>query len=317
MPRVLVFGEELPLRPALRVAACQGAEVALEPDPARLLTRVEAFAPGLVLFHYDHAGPAALGLARRVAAQGSRVVLLAHGTPPPDIHDLLLEPWFHHVLGLDSPWFMEALGGTLARLAGADIFGLDTHLPWGTRLIALEIAGSDEKARVFDAIESFMADLGVRGRIVARLQAVADEMLMNAIYDAPLDARGTPKYATLPRTTRVDLLPQERPTLSFGSDGRTFGISIRDPFGALTAETLKRYIAKGLRRGADQIDRKQGGAGLGLYLLFDSLHTMVLNRAPGRQTEMLGLVDIRGSYRDVVEGARSFGCFERGSDGGK
>ncbi len=311
--RVLVFGEELPLRPAIRVAVCAGARVELVADPARLVERAEAFAPDRILFHHDHAGPAAMLLARRLATvvPEASLVLLCHASPPPDLHDLLLEPWFGHLLGLDSPWFMEALAATLAKLGGQEIFGLGSHLPWGTRLSSYEVAGSDDKRHVFDGIEAFMGEMGVRGRIVARLQAVADEMLMNAVYDAPLDEARTPKYASLPRTVPVALLPHERPTLRFGSDGRTFGISITDPFGALTPETLKRYVAKGMRRGADQIDRKQGGAGLGLYLLYDSLHTMCLNRAPGRCTEMVGLIDIRGSFRDVVEAPKSFGCFVR------
>jgi hypothetical protein len=313
MSRVLAFGEELTLRPAIRVAVCGGALVELEPDPARLVERAQAWAPDRVLFHYDHGGPAALTLARRLVAvcPDARLVLLGTASPPPDLHDLLLEPWFEHLLGLESPWFMEALGATLAKLDGREIFGLASHLPWGTRLLSLDIAGSDDKRVAFEGIEAFMADLGVRGRVVARLQTVADEMLMNAIYDAPVDGDGTHKYAALPRSTRVELLPHERCTLRFGSDGRTFGISITDPFGRLRPDTLKRYVAKGLRRGADQIDRKQGGAGLGLFLLYDNLHTMCLNRAPDRCTEVVGLLDIRGSYRDVVEGAKSFGCFER------
>lgn len=312
-PRILVFGEELPLRPAIRVAVCAGGRVFLEPDPARLVDRARQVEPDIVLFHYDHGGPAALLLARRLMATcpAATAIVLCAPSPPAGIHELLLEPWFRHLLGLESPWFMEALGGTLARLRGREIFGLHRHLPWGTRLLSFELAASDDKAMVFDRIEAFMADIGVRGRVVARLQAVADEMIMNAVYDAPVDGRGEPKYARRSRQERVDLEPHERPTLRFGSDGRTFGISVTDPFGGLTPETLKSYVAKGLRRGADQIDRKEGGAGLGLYLLFDSLHTMCLNRTPARRTEVVGLLDIRGSYRDVVTGAKSFACFER------
>lgn len=311
--RVLAFGEELRLRAARRVATCQGAEVALEPDPARIVERASEVRPSVVLFDRDHAGPAALGLLRGVveAVPRAHVVVLAHPSPPPDISALLAEPWFHHLLALESPWFMEELAGTLARFGDADLFGLASYLPWGSRVVTHRVTSSDEKSAIFDRIETFMLAIGVGGRVVQRLQAVADEMLMNAIYDAPLDADGRHKYAALSRETRIVLEPDEQPVFRFGSDGRKFAVSMTDPFGGLTRETFTRYIAKGLRRGADQIDRKEGGAGLGLFLLFDSLHTYNVHRVPGRCTEVVGLLDIRGSFRDVVNTPKSINFFER------
>ncbi len=316
--RALLFGEELPLRGARRVAVCAGADVAIEPDPARLEAVAGDIAPDLVLFDLDHAGPATLKLldAVRAAAPAARLVATAHPSPPPDVAELLGGDWFAHLLGKQSPWFMDELAVILAHAAGRSTFGLDRHLPWAAHIEQLEVTGSAGKAEVFDAIEALMGGMGVRGRLVQRLQAVADEMLMNAVYDAPVDrATGETLYASLPRTTPVDLPPDQRPTFSFGSDGRRFGMAIRDPFGALEPATLRRYIAKGLRRGDDQIDRKAGGAGLGLYLMFQSVNSMTLSLTPGRCTEMVGLVDIRGSYRDVLHSPKSFNVFVQGESG--
>lgn len=90
-----------------------------------------------------------------------------------------------------------------------------------------------------------------------------------------------------------------------------FAISITDPFGGLTSEQFRRYIGKGLRRGADQIDDKAGGAGLGLYFLFERLNSLVLNVAPGRCTELIGLIDITGSFRAAVAAPKSLNVFVR------
>lgn len=312
--RVLVFGEELRLRPAVRVAACAGAEVSLEEDPARIVEVAREERPAAILFDHDHAGPAALILARRLhdACPHAALVVLCHPSPPDDVATLLAEPWFHHLLALGSPWFMEELAATLAKLRGRDLFGLEAFLPWGTHIVECPIASSDDKQKVFGHIERFMDAIGVRARLVQKLCAIADEMLMNAVYDAPRDRDSSAHvFAELSRQTRVDLAPEQRPTLRFASDGRVFGLSITDPFGGLGPDTLRRYIAKGLRRGDDQIDRKRGGAGLGLFILFDGLNSMCLNLDPGRRTEVVGLVNIRGSYRDVTETPKSFNIFVR------
>jgi hypothetical protein len=204
---------------------------------------------------------------------------------------------------------MEELAATLRKLERGAVFGLPCYLPWGVQVQEVRLACSDDKATALGRIAEHMGHLGIGGRVLRRLQDIADEMIMNAIYDAPLDADGRPKFAHLTRQTPVALAHAEQSTLSFGSDGRTFVLGIRDPFGALKVETLKGYVAKGLRRGDDQIDQKAGGAGLGLYLQFDFMGSMVLNLAPGRATEMIGLLDIRGSFRDLATAPKSFNCF--------
>lgn len=244
------------------------------------------------------------------------VILIADPSPPAHIEALLAEPWFAHLIGLESPWFMADLTAVLARALGRAPFGIQTQLPWGARTIEYAIASSDEKPRVFAHIERFMADIGMRGRLVEHAKALADEMLMNAIYDAPVDrATGRAKYADRSRAEHVMLAPTERPSFSFGSDGQRLVMGISDPFGALTAATLKRYIRKGVRRGDDQIDRKEGGAGLGLFLLFEGLNSILVNIDPGRQTEFIGVINIRGSVRESRVTPKAFSVLTLGEGG--
>jgi len=84
---------------------------------------------------------------------------------------------------------------------------------------------------------------------------------------------------------------------------------VSDPFGGLTPSTVKRYIAKGLRRGEDQIDDKAGGAGLGLFLLFEGLGSLIVDVRQGQRTEVMGLLDIRGSFRNAVNTPKSLNIF--------
>jgi hypothetical protein len=136
-----------------------------------------------------------------------------------------------------------------------------------------------------------------------------DEFLTNALYNAPVDATGHPRFARRPRTERVELQPEEEITLRVCCDGRRFGISTSDPFGSLAPERLQEYLARAFRRGEDQVNEADGGAGLGFYQILDSLSHFVVNIDPGRRTEMIGLIDVSGGYRTFASNGKSFNIF--------
>lgn len=307
----LLVGDSLRLRPAQRVVVCAGGQAALAPDFDRALTCLGERPVTYLLVDLAALGDQPLESLRTLHARApqSPLLLLAAPSPPGLFRELLAEPWFAHLLALESPWFMEELLATLRKLERGPLFGVSCYLPWGVHVHEVRIAGSDAKGRALDRVAAFMGELGIGGRVLHRLQDIADEMIMNAVYDAPVGADGRPLYTHLSRQTPVTLGDAEQCMLSFGSDGKMLALGIRDPFGALAVSTLKGYVAKGLRRGADQIDQKAGGAGLGLYLQFDFMGSMVLNLSPGRATEMIGLLDIRGSFRDLATAPKSFGCF--------
>lgn len=312
--RALLFGEPVRVRPAYRVLACAGATVRSESDPKALVEAAQRFAPTVALVQLSALTSQRTHILERLAAlpKPPTIILLSEATVPEGLPEWVAAPWFAHLLGLDSPWFMTELGVTVAKLHGQPIFDVSKYLPWGTRFIDVPVAGSASKAQAFDRIADFMNTLGVRGRFIDRVHAVADEFLMNAIYDAPVNWRtGAPIHHSRPRSEPVVLDPDQAATLRFGSDGRTLAISISDPFGGLAPDTVRRYIAKGLRRGEDQIDDKAGGAGLGLFLLFESLGSMILDVHRGRRTEVMGLIDIRGSVRDARRTPKSLNLFER------
>lgn len=309
--RVLIFGEQLRLRGIWRVVRCAGHSVDWVEDPALLVQHARRTLPEIVIFDAAHGGPATQLLARDLhqALPTTTLVMLATPPPPQAARALLEAPWFRHLIPLDAPDRMARVAATLARLTGHCPFGLGWHFPPGTHIETVPIEGSDRQP-AHDAIERYMARLGIRGRFSRHVQTIADEMLMNAIYDAPVD-RGTHEslHAHRPRTEKIRLVAADQPTFKIASDGRHFGVAVRDPFGTLDVDTLKRYIAKGLRQGDDQLDQKVGGAGLGLYLLFDHCSRLTVNIQPRVRTEFVGLINIEGSFRDHLLAPKSFEIF--------
>lgn len=198
---------------------------------------------------------------------------------------------------------------TVQKIVRRDVFGIEKYFVWGVEAVVTRLTRSSEKADLLTKAEAYATNIGVSGRLVTQFCTVADELFTNAIYNAPIDADGRSRWAHMPRKDEVVLAPGEEVVVRFCSDGSRLGISTTDPFGSLTPERLFDYLAKCFRGGVDQIDDKPGGAGLGLYYIFDAVSHMVVNIASGERTEMIGLLDVRGSYKDFARRGKSFNIF--------
>lgn len=198
---------------------------------------------------------------------------------------------------------------TVQKLLRRDIFGIEKYFSWGVEPTRLEVSASSDKGRVLGAAEGYASSIGVDPRLTSLFCNVADEFFTNAIYNAPVDAQGKSRFAHLDREAEVQLHPSESVVVTLACDGMRLGISVIDPFGSLTQEHLQFYLSKCFRRGDDQVDTKQGGAGLGLYYVFECLSQFVVNIHPGKCTEMIGLIDVRGTFKDFASRNKSFNIF--------
>lgn len=198
---------------------------------------------------------------------------------------------------------------TVQKILRRDVFGLEKYFSWGIEAQSSRIRSSEEKERLLSAMSSYAEELGVNSRLANQFCTVADELVTNALYNAPRDTSGNSRYGHLSRSCPVELAPGEEIEVRYCCDGRRLGISASDPFGALTEERLLDYLGKCLRKGDDQVDTKPGGAGLGLYYIFEAVSHLVVNIAPGRRTEIIGLIDVQGSYRDFANANKSFNIF--------
>ena len=212
------------------------------------------------------------------------------------------------VVDADGPDVSDLLV-TVQKIRHRDIFGLEKYFIWGVEPRTITLTSSSEKGAAIAAINEFATSIGVPSRLRSLIRTAADEFISNAIYNAPVTADGQPRYARQPRTIPVALEPHEQIEVRFCCDGRRFGLSASDPFGSLAPDMLQDYLARAMRAGDDQISDSPGGAGLGFYQILGSLSHFVVNIDPRRRTEVIGLVDVSGSYRTFATGGKSFNIF--------
>jgi len=195
----------------------------------------------------------------------------------------------------DRTFTLKNILTTVSKLLNNDLFGLEKYMNWGVDIQESAIVRSDQRTQLIGTMETYFKKLGVRGFALRRCIGVVEELLMNAIYDAPISASGKPVYNNLPRTELVVLQPSEQGTFRYACDGMLVGVSVEDPFGAFDRPTLLGYLENCYSGKIDTMFKKKeakGGAGLGLFLMIKTADLVVWNVKPQVKTEIIALFNV-------------------------
>jgi len=122
------------------------------------------------------------------------------------------------------------------------------------------------RTAAIDEVLAYAEKVGVRRQVRSAIGQVCEELLMNALYDAPVDEQGHPLFAEVEVKARLEKLSPRPVSIRYAATETGFAVSVRDRFGRLDKATVLRYIDKCLHS-PQQIDRKVYGAGLGIYLI--------------------------------------------------
>jgi len=186
---------------------------------------------------------------------------------------------------------MRELSAMATRILAGDVFGLEKLVRWGTQVHSQLVGDYQEKSVCISQISEFAELMGVRRKYREAIEQCCDEMLMNALYDAPVDEQGKQIFSEIPTKTRISLRVEQKVVVQYACDGHQFAVSVRDTFGTLERGIVLKYLYKCLHS-EQQIDRKAGGAGLGLYLMVNSASTVYFNVLPGVATEAVCVFDL-------------------------
>jgi len=192
----------------------------------------------------------------------------------------------------DRAGTVKSLLTTLTKILHNNYFGIEKYLAWGTDIQSKKLTNSKDRNDMREEMLTHFRSLGIRGALLDRVQVAIEEMMMNAIYDAPVDIEGKSLFNHLPRTTEIRLHEKQQPDIRFGCDGNLLAVSIQDPFGALPREVIIKYLQSCYNNQAGIMNTDKGGAGRGLHQILESCDWTIFNIKPGERTEVIGLFDI-------------------------
>jgi hypothetical protein len=179
---------------------------------------------------------------------------------------------------------------------------LAAYLDWGFSATELEVRTTGDRDASVGEIQNFVSALGVPKRVAEMFGELAHELIMNAMYDAPVDQAGRPKYA-FDRKADIRLADDERPTVRIATDGSKLVLQVRDPFGRLERKHVFDGLARGLAGG--EMDSSHGGAGLGMMVCHNASSAMFFDVARGRHTEVTAVFDLDMNLRELRTQAKS------------
>jgi hypothetical protein len=215
-----------------------------------------------------------------------------------------------HLVTAAMPVLAEELFVTVQKLLRRELFGIDKYLSWGAVVGETELVGTDDRVRAISQLGADVEQMQIGRRQQAAVMLAADELVLNAIFNAPTDEHQRRYLREVPRDQVRTLLGRERPVLRWGCDGRWFAISVRDAYGSLEPATLVRYVAKSLA-GSGQVRSDGAGAGIGLAMTYSAVTQLVFDLDPGRATEAIALVDVRPWPPQSLPPLASFHLFVR------
>ncbi len=180
---------------------------------------------------------------------------------------------------------------TVTKLLHGQVFGLQKYFPWGVTLYNMEISSYEEKARALDVLNAYAELAGARGPVRDRMALVAEELIMNALYHAPVDDAGVRLYEQMPRKELARMTFSRKVKITCASNGQHFALAVADSYGSLEKDTVVKFLAKGTQKALEP-EQRESGAGLGLVTGLKNASKLVFNLAPGIGTEVIALFDL-------------------------
>ncbi len=255
--------------------------------------------------------------ARRTAVMRRRgLVLLTAQDVESTIRLFAENEALRHVHSINDALLGRQLETTLAQILADAPLPLTRYLASGASLQSMVVKSSQAKQGVIDAIVFDVAPVVAFADLAGVVATVTSELLMNAVFNAPHDAkRGLPKYRDLPRDETLTLAAGEEVRAFFGHDEGALVLGVEDRFGMLSRATLAANLLRASRIGAAQIKMQTAGAGVGLYMVINAATQLDVYVERGKLTRLTAVIGVSKRYRDFERLGHSLNYFGKEGDG--
>ena len=237
------------------------------------------------------------------------IAVPGEGLAPADAEsvELLLTAGWPHVVTHPMPVLAEELLATVQKLIRGDVFGLEKYVAWGAEVRSYILDNTTDRDAAVTELAKDVIAVGLPDRVGSMVSVIADELIANALYCAPVDERGAHFRSREPRDGARVLEGRDVVTVRWATDARYLAVEVRDRWGSFEGSGLAGKLASA----GKQSPASRDAGGMGLPLAYACCNQFVLGVAPGKLTEVIALLDVR--YKPTELGrASSFHLF-RGS----
>lgn len=225
----------------------------------------------------------------REAAAKAWIAVPGEGLAPAEagVLDGLLAAGWTHVVAHQMPILAEELLTTIQKLMRDQVFGLEKYMAWGAEVRSYTLGDARDRDDVVSSLARDVVSVGLPDRVGSLVSVIADELLANALYIAPVDVTGTRIRSAEQRDRSRALTGRDVVTVRWATDARYLAIEVRDRWGSIDLAAIPARLAAG----GKQATSSEGG--MGLPLAFACCNQFVIGCAPGVLTEVVALLDVR------------------------
>lgn len=208
--------------------------------------------------------------------------------------DALLAAGWNHVIAHPMPILAEELLATVQKLLRGDVFGLEKYIAWGAEIRSYVLEDALDREAAVNALARDVVAVGLPERVGSLVSVIADELIANALYAAPVDDRGGRPHAADPRDRSRALAGRSLVTVRWATDARYLAIEVRDRWGSFDLASITGRLAGGGKQAT-----ANGEGGMGLPLAYACSNQFVVGCAPAALTEVITLLDVRYKPTEV------------------
>lgn len=170
------------------------------------------------------------------------------------------------------------------------------------------IKNSARKKATLEALSIILEKKTIPKRIASTIIRATDELILNAVFDAPVDQRGKHYKHALDRGQEFELSRIEEVEIELISAQSFLQVSVTDFFGSLSKEDFIPLLAKNFSKQEVAADAESTRAdrGLGLYQILNSGLSMQVVIEEGKRTRMSLVLPWVSNVRELRDSFRFF-----------
>jgi hypothetical protein len=213
----------------------------------------------------------------------------------------------HHVVRRYDDTAVQIFSRILAASSNLKSVGLERFFPNPSAVLVqkIQLGLSSHKKPAVEAVRNFLIKLGTAERLATQIARACDELLMNAIFDAPVLKDGTRYRRDHDRNKSFEI--EGGVTLAFAEAKNYAAISISDNHGSLNREQIMFSLQKDYQQKAYPVRNTGASPALGIHSIVKSGLTLVFFARPKLNTEVILFFPKVSNYREFQKSFSFFG----------
>lgn len=180
-------------------------------------------------------------------------------------------------------------------------FGLKTIFGDQLKIQNVKLQVSTQKQSAVEAVRNYLLSAKFQARMATVISNAVDELLMNAIFDAPVDELGKQALASTPRSANFKLEGKHAVEMEVAYDGNYVAITAIDHFGSLDKVKLLTHISKIYTEEEYKVRTSVAGAGIGLATVYRSGGSFFFSSEAQTRTEVTVFFKRTDSFREFKD----------------